>query len=159
MEMCDVHDESGMRTGRIVARNTLLGQGEYYLVVQVWLRNEDGEYLIQQRALHLTTGPGMWATTAGYVISGEDSISGAMREVMEELGIALAPASLSRFLSLIMDDRIENVWLADVQKSAINGVTLDIDVADWKWASKARIRQMIDQGEFFGYSYFESLPE
>lgn len=159
MEMCDVHDESGTRTGRIVARNTPLGQGEYYLVVQVWLRNEDGDYLIQQRALHLTTGPGIWATTAGYVISGEDSISGAIREVMEELGIALAPASLSQFLSLIMDDRIENVWLADVQKSAINGVTLDIDVADWKWASKAHIRQMIDQGEFFGYSYFDTLPE
>lgn len=159
MEMCDVHDESGTRTGRIVARNTLLGQGEYYLSVQVWLRNEGGEYLIQQRALHLTTGPGMWATTAGYVISGEDSISGAIREVMEELCIALAPTSLSRFFSLIMADRIEDVWLANVQKNTINAVTLDIDVADWKWASKNEISEMIRQGSFFGYSYFDTLPE
>lgn len=159
MEMCDVHDESGTRTGRIVARNTPLGQGEYYLSVQVWLRNEDGDYLIQQRAHHLTTGPGMWATTAGYVISGEDSVTGAMREVIEELGIALTPAALSQLLSLKKDDRIEHVWLANVQKNAITAMTLEKDVAAWQWASKALIRQMIEAGEFFGYSYFESLPE
>lgn len=157
MEMCDVFDESEMRTGQIVARGTHLRQGEYYLVVQVWIRNEAHEYLIQQRAMHLSTGPGIWATTAGYVMAGEESIDGAIREVEEELAITLFPTQLKQFIRLKMDDRLENVWIADVSKAEIAPV-LNVDVSDWKWASKQAISEMIKQGTFFGYSYFDTLP-
>lgn len=159
MEMCDVHDQSGVRTGRIVARGTVLEQGEYYLAVQVWIRDQGGEYLVQQRALHLASGPGVWATTAGYVLAGEDSISGAIREVNEELGLQLFPAQMRHFKRLITQHRIEDVWIADVAKETLGLPQLGAEVNAWGWASKSALQQMISTGEFFGYSYFELLPE
>lgn len=159
MEMCDVYDQSGARTGRVVVRGMALGSGEYYLAVQVWIRDQTGEYLVQQRALHLASGAGVWATTAGYVVAGEDSISGAIREVNEELGLHLSPAQMQLFMRLITPNRIEDVWIADVAQQTLGLPQLGEEVNAWRWASKHALRQMISAGEFFGYSYFESLPE
>ncbi len=158
MEICDVFDESGTHTGRTAVRGTELRQGEYYLVVQVWMRDEMGEYLVQQRALNHISAPGIWATTAGYVLAGEESISGAVREVEEELGLRLSTDDMRRLMRLRMENRIEDVWLAAVTKASTAPV-IGPEVADWKWASKAELQQMIRSGEFFAYSYFDELPE
>jgi isopentenyldiphosphate isomerase len=159
MEICDVFDELGNRTGRNVARGTVLSPHEYYLVVHVWLRNEANEYLIQQRAFHLASAPGIWATTAGFVLAGEASIFGAIREVHEELGVELLPVQLNRFDQLQRANHLEHIWLADVLKNAIGIPAIGSEVADWQWASKHHITQMISRGEFFAYNYFYRLPE
>jgi 8-oxo-dGTP diphosphatase len=159
MEMCDVYSESGTRTGSTVVRGTKLLPGEYYLVVQVWIRNEKGEYLIQRRALHLESGPGMWATTAGYILTGEESIPGAIREVREELGIQLSAGVFHHFDQLAGGYLLQDIWLAEVSEDAIGTPDLGSEVSQWKWASKAEISQMIKNGEFFAYSYFDRLPK
>jgi 8-oxo-dGTP pyrophosphatase MutT (NUDIX family) len=157
METCDVLDETGNRTGRTVTRGTKLAQGEYYSVVHVWIKNEAGEYLVQQRASYLDSDPGIWATTVGYVLAGEDSLSGAIREVSEELGIQLWPEHLRRLARHKMDNRIEDLWLAEVTLTAIGVPTLGSEVSDWKWASKAELEKMISRGDFFAYSYFGNI--
>ncbi|HEX2619154.1 MAG TPA: NUDIX domain-containing protein [Phototrophicaceae bacterium] len=159
MEMCDVFDQSGARTGKIVARGTELQPDEYYLVVQVWIRDENGVYLVQQRGLHLLSSPGIWATTAGYILSGEESIAGAVREVSEELGIQLSSAQLKRFNRLAMNGLMQDIWLAEVSRDAMDRPVSGPEVANWKWASKSELTQMIGRGEFFAYSYFDQLPE
>ena len=159
MELCDVLDEDGNRTGKTLVRGMPLQSGEYHLSVQVWIRDEAGEYLIQQRAMHLVSGPGMWATTAGYVLAGEDSVTGAIREVREELGIDLSADQLTRFDRLKTAIRIEDVWIASVIKGAMGLPILGEEVTNWTWASKAEIYQMIREGLFFAYSYFDQLPE
>lgn len=158
MEICDIHDETGQRTGRTAVRGTTLALGEYYLAVQVWIRDETGAYLIQRRALHLVSAPGIWATTAGYAWAGEESINAAIREVNEELGLPLSPEQFQRFARLRMTHQIEDVWLANVLRDAVEP-TLSEEVMDWKWASKHEITEMIGSGEFFAYSYFDTLPE
>lgn len=158
MELLDIRNEAGDLTGRVAARGTPLLPGEYHLAVHVWIRNEIGEYLVQRRALHLLSGPGIWATTVGYVLAGEDSISGAIRETNEELGIQLLPASLKWFSRLVMDHRIEDHWLAEVSKQSIGEPAPGPEVIDWQWASKSQLQQMINRGEFFAYRYFETLP-
>lgn len=159
MEMCDVLDASGTRTGRTVARGTKLADGEYYLVVQIWIRSESGEYLIQRRALDHTSAPGMWATTAGQVLAGEESIPGAIREVNEELGLQLSPAPFKRFDRLAQNNLMQDIWLVEVSQDSIGTPEMGTEVMAWKWASKNEIRQMIKQGEFFAYSYFDQLPD
>jgi len=159
MEICDLYDETGKRTGKTAPRGTKLAAGEYYLVVQVWIRNESGEYLVQRRALHLAVAPGVWATTAGAVQAGEESISGAIRETMEELGIALTPEQLRLFERLNMKTQLEDVWIATISQDSTDHLALGSEVAAWKWATKHQLQQSINAGDFFAYSYFDALPD
>ncbi len=158
MEMCDLVDGSGARTGRTVARGTELPRGEYYPVVHVWIKNGAGEYLVQRRAEHLASGPGVWATTVGHVSAGETGVCAAIREVEEELGIRLTPASLRRFGRLRTGDRLEDLWLAEVDEHRVGEPTPGPEVADWGWASKEELRRMANRGDFFRYSYLDRVP-
>jgi 8-oxo-dGTP pyrophosphatase MutT (NUDIX family) len=159
MDLCPILDAAGTATGRTVTRGTPLGWGEYHLVVHVWVRNELGEYLIQQRAHDLASDPGAWATTAGYVLAGEESLAAALRETREELGLALPAGKLRRLERLTTDDRLEDLWLAEVDGQALGVPAAGPEVAGWKWVSKRGLRRLIGQGGFFAYSYFERLPE
>lgn len=157
VETCDVVDKFGNRTGRTVTRGTNLGNGEYYLVVHVWIRDENHNFLIQRRALHVVSDPGIWATTVGYVRAGEESIAGAIREVNEELGIQLAPTQLRRLHHHTMDDRVEDIWLADVLRNEIGNPVPGSEVAEWRWISKVELERMTNQGDFFRYSYLDNI--
>jgi 8-oxo-dGTP diphosphatase len=159
MERCDVFDETGRATGQVVTRGTTLHDGEYYLAVQIWIRDESGRYLVQQRALHLISGPGMWATTAGYVMAGETSIEGAVREVREELGFHLAPAALQHFMRVVGGNLLQDIWIASVSHDEIGDPVIGDEVNAWQWASKTELQEQIGRGTFFRYSYFEHLPE
>jgi len=158
MEMCDVVDEQGAATGRCVARGTPLRPGDYYLVVHVWIQDESGAYLVQQRAFDRPTDPGVWATTAGQVQAGEDGLAAALREVSEELGLDLTPAHFRRLMRHAMEDRVEDIWLATVTRAVLGPPRPGPEVADWKWASKAMLIDLARRGEFFGYSYLDKLP-
>ncbi len=159
MELCDLVNESGVPSGRTVARGSRLMPGEYYLVVHVWIKDEAGDYLVQQRAHDRATDPGVWAVTAGYVQAGEGSLAAALRETSEELGLELLPGQLRRLDRHAMDDRLEDIWLATVSKDSLGSPKLGPEVADWKWASKATLSELVRRGEFFGYSYFGHLPD
>jgi 8-oxo-dGTP pyrophosphatase MutT (NUDIX family) len=157
MELCDIVDESGNRTGRVAPRGSALSPGEFFSVVHVWIRDEFGNYLIQQRAFDRPSDPGIWAITAGYVLAGEDSLSGAIREVEEELGIQLSPARLKRFDRHVLENRLEDIWLADIPRSSMGTPTSGPEVADWKWVSKVELEQMAGRNDFFRYSYFDDI--
>jgi len=157
VEICDIVDELGNHTGRVTTRGTELARGEYYPVVHVWIRDELGNYLIQQRAFHLASSPGIWAVTVGYILSGEDSISGAIREAEEELGIQLLPSHLKRVDRHTMENRIEDVWLANILRISMGTPILGPEVANWKWVSTVELKQMVSRDDFFRYSYFDNL--
>ena len=76
-ELWDLYDSAGEPLDRTIRRGEPMAEGEFHLVVQIWVRNPRGEYLIQKRADHLEILPGLWAATAGSVLAGEDSRTGA----------------------------------------------------------------------------------
>jgi len=156
--MCEIVDESGNRTGRVVPRGTELSPGEFFPVVHVWIRDELGNYLIQQRSFQRPSDPGVWAITVGYVLAGEESISGAMREVWEELGIQLSPSHLKRIDRHAMENRVEDIWLAVISSSSIGSPISGPEVADWRWVSRDELDQMVKRKDFFRYSYFNHIP-
>ena len=85
MELWDIMNEDGAITGKTVVRGrTVLGRGEYHLVVHIWVISSNGNFLIQRRSEKRRLMPGEWASTGGSAISGESSLHAAARELKEE---------------------------------------------------------------------------
>ena len=111
MELWDILAHSGNVTGKKVIRGkSRLMPGEYHLVVHIWPFDKNGRLLIQRRARERKLMPGEWAATGGSAISGEDSLTAAVRELKEELGIHAEPDELIFARRLKRKNSFLDVW-------------------------------------------------
>jgi isopentenyldiphosphate isomerase len=160
MELWDILDEHGNKTGKIVERGTELEQGEYRLIIDVWIINKDNEFLISKRVPTKQREPDKWNPVCGNVIAGEDSISAALRETEEELGITINAQNgklIKRFT--IWQTAIIDVWLFH-QEVDVNTVTLQEDETDdVMWATNTVIKQIIEKGDFMNHGRFSYIDE
>ena len=92
MEYNDVYDESRNLTGRVHLRGTPWRNGEYGLVVCVWVYDGLGHILLTRRSSGKSFA-GTWENSGGAVQAGEDSRSAICRELWEETGIRAEPAA------------------------------------------------------------------
>jgi isopentenyldiphosphate isomerase len=129
MEILDIYDESGNRTGKSVKRGQELKNGEFHLVVHIYIINKKGEFLIQKRSLKKKIYPGLWDVTGGAVISGEDSETAALREVKEEVGIQLLRDDLVYITRLKRRNTLVDVWAA-YKDAAVEDVVMQEDEVD-----------------------------
>jgi isopentenyldiphosphate isomerase len=58
-ELWDLYNRDGEPQGRTIVGGDQLNDGDYHLVVQIWVKNARGEYLIQKRADHVKQAPGV----------------------------------------------------------------------------------------------------
>ncbi|MBT5338808.1 NUDIX domain-containing protein [Candidatus Falkowbacteria bacterium] len=90
VEFMDVVDSAGKLTGEKKTKKTLHSQGLWHRSSHIWIFNSKGEILLQKRAKDKDTHPGEWdISAAGHVALGEDYDVTALRELKEELGLAV----------------------------------------------------------------------
>lgn len=162
-EFWDIVDENGNITGRLHEKGKPMQQGEYHLAVSVWIINTSGEFLISQRSSTDEHSPSIWETTSGSALAGEDSLSAALREANEELGILLKPKNGRNWKSYLYPHSNGNgaayfdVWIfrQDIDSSKI--VLQKGEISKAKWANQVLIKQMIAGGKFTPYSYIDEL--
>jgi len=165
MEIWDLYNENRELTGKTHIRGQAIPQGFYHLVVHVWIRNSKGEYLISQRSADRPSFPLMWECVGGSVTVGENSLTGALRETFEEIGIELDPASGRVVFSRVRDyvdgkrfGDIMDVWLFDFDGDAnLDAATTD-EVSEVRWMSRADIRALYSEGKLvhtLGYFFTE----
>ncbi len=87
-EMIDqLNEETGEVIG-IVDKDIAHRDGLWHKSVHVWIVNDKNQILLQQRCAEKKFYPNVWDSSfAGHVGAGEDSITSAIREGEEELGI------------------------------------------------------------------------
>lgn len=91
MELLDVLDEEGIKTGEIIERNEAHKKGVCHRVIQVWIMNSKDELLIQKRSANKDTYPNMWYTSlGGHVESNESNEETISREFYEELALDIS---------------------------------------------------------------------
>lgn len=90
MELVDVYDQNGNRTGKIVERGTPLLEGEYILAVGMWIVNGKNEIFLTKRSPEKSYAPNKWENTGGHVQAGEDCLAAVIRELREETGVAVS---------------------------------------------------------------------
>jgi isopentenyldiphosphate isomerase len=90
VELLDVVDIQGNPLNLVKPRYLVHRDGDWHKTVHVWIKNYKGELLLQKRSSEKESFPDLWdISSAGHVQAGQTSISAAIQEVREELGIAL----------------------------------------------------------------------
>lgn len=158
MELWDVYDENRIKTGRTLERGKpeKVQKGEYRMVVHVCIFNSKGEMLIQQRQPFKRSWSGKWdLTVGGSAVSGDTSVSAAVREASEEVGVTLAPDELRRVLTIQTELVFDDIYVAqkDLDETALKLQYEEVEQV--KWASADEIKAMIREKIFI--PYHESL--
>ena len=168
-ELWDLYNEARERTGREHVRGEPIPQGYYHLVVHVWIRNSAGHYLISQRSADRPAHPLKWECVGGSALKGEDSLSAALRETQEELGLALPPESgklvysvTGRVVNGVRFTDIVDVWLFRYDGPVDLSLATTKEVAQTAWLDKTQIKTLFDQEEFvntLGYFFDIDMGE
>ena len=160
MEYWDLYDANRRKLKKIVTRGSILNDNEFHLVVNVWIKNKNNEFLISRRA-ESKPHPLMWETTGGSVLLGEESVDAAVREAKEELNVNLDKSkgkligSAERYFEGC--NNILDVWLFESNVS-LNEIKLQKEeVCDCMWASSEKIKELYNKGEFDANPYFEEI--
>jgi len=161
-ELWDVLNEHREKTGRTHVRGRL-NPGDYHLVVNVWILNGDGRFLISKRTPHRHF-PNMWETTGGSAITGDDSITTAIKEVNEELGITLDKNNgiLFKQYKVVWENKsgdFIDVWLFKQNVSLSDVTLLPDETCDAMLASKEEIRAMMAEGRFIGKDFYPYIDD
>ncbi|MBQ4050893.1 MAG: NUDIX domain-containing protein [Oscillospiraceae bacterium] len=162
-EIWDIVDSEGRPTGRTMKKGAPMQENDYHPAVSVWIVNEKGEFLISRRVSSKTAAPGMWETTGGSALAGEDVLTAALREVREELGVVLIPEKghiLTEYTWPHSDGSgaaFFSVWLFRQEVPLADIVLQKEETCDVRWASRQELRRLIAEGSFIPYTYLEEL--
>ena len=150
MELWEILDENGEKTGKIIEKNNpkAFEKGIYHLGSDVWIINSENKILIQKRAAVKKLEPNVWAMTGGSVIAGEMSKDTIVREAKEELNIEINKEELN----LIGKFKTGNVWIDtyilkkdyDIEKMKFQKE----EVSDAKWVNFEEIDKLVDEEKF-----------
>ena len=156
MELWDIYDAYRRPTGRTHERGKPLADGEYHMTVHIAIFSTDGKLLIQQRTKDRASFGGMWdISCAGSVLAGEDSATGARRELREELGLERDFTSIRPHMTVNYTNGFGDYYLI-TEDVNLDSITLQkSEVAQVRYATLEDIVELIAKGEFI--PYYESF--
>ena len=174
MELFDIIDENGVRTGLVKERGVAHRDGSRHETVHTWiLRGNDrsgADILLQKRSSCKDSNPGCYdISSAGHMQAGDVPVPAALRELEEELGIRAEAEDLT-FIG-IHEGRFEaqfygkpfrdceraNVY-AYVKKVDENALTLqESEVESVRWMDLEECRKAVLDGSLPNCIYPDEL--
>ena len=132
-ELWDLYDKDRKPLGRTVERGAPLPEGTYHLAVQIAPLNSRGEILLTRRADSKPKYPGCWEIPGGCAKAGEDSLTAACRELLEETGIAVGPEDMTLLAQLLLPTAHFDLYAvtADVPLAQLSLQPGETDQAQW----------------------------
>ena len=103
MELLDVYDSAGNKTGKTIVRGdkiTKLEEHEHIAVGVIFIENSKGEFLIQKTS---SEKGGEFSSTGGHITHNETPLSSIKREVEEELGINIDNENIQELGFMLYD--------------------------------------------------------
>ncbi len=150
MERIDLYKPELINTGRSIVRGEKIPEDVMGLVVFICVFNSKGQMLIQKRDPRKAFGNRWDVSAGGAVSSGEDSLTAALRESEEELGIHFEEKDLTKLMTLYYDETVHDIYGA-IKDINLEDLTLqEGEVIEARWVSVEELDAMIDSGEFLG---------
>lgn len=157
MELWDLYDSDRSLAKTDHIRGNPIPEGLHHLAVHVWIKNSRGQYVISQRSADRPSYPLWWECVGGSVLKGEDSLTGAIREVAEEVGIRLEPEKGRLVFSEVREQMrdILDVWLFDYDGEIPLEDADTKEVAQAFWMEPEEIQSLLENGKLVPtLSYF-----
>ncbi|MGG0667348.1 NUDIX domain-containing protein [Lederbergia citrisecunda] len=145
MEFWDIYDKNRIKTGRMHERGTPIPDGDYHLVVSIWIINSRQEILLAKRHPEKLY-PNMWECPGGSALAGENSLEAALREVKEEIGIDLSSCNGELMKSERRMHNFRDVWLFTHDFSIEDTVLQPEEVIDAKWVTILELESLFNEG-------------
>jgi isopentenyl-diphosphate Delta-isomerase len=152
MEYFDILNYDGIKTGIIKSRDEVHRDGDWHKSVHIWILNSNNELLIQRRSAKKDTHPNEWdISVAGHLSAGEASITGALKETKEEIGLDLQPDDYKLLFTItnqstprgFINNEYNDVYL--VRKDLdLNKLILEDDVAEVKFIKVKELKKIIE---------------
>ncbi|MGI6516759.1 MAG: isopentenyl-diphosphate Delta-isomerase [Fermentimonas caenicola] len=139
-------------------------RGELHRAFSVFIFNDKGELLLQQRAVNKYHGDGLWTNTCcSHPQLGEDVTASAMERLYDEMGIQ---CHLKPVYSFIYNEPVENNLIEHeldyvfVGRTNQHPVLNKDEVKDYKWMPTDEILSDIDQNPSHYTVWFKRIfPE
>lgn len=160
-EKRDLYDINRKLTGKTIFKGEPIPDGNYIIVVLIFIQNNDGKFLIQKRS---KIKNGKFATTGGHPKTGENSIQGIITEVKEEIGLDLKEKDLQLYYAgrsdkerVFWDDYYIKMDVPNIE----NLVLQKEEVESVCWLSIDEIKNLMKEDKFFKnhYEEFEILSK
>lgn len=152
-EYFDVLDEKGNKTGITKLLSAVHRDGDWHKSVHVWIIR-GGEILLQRRAPQKDSYPNMLdISAAGHLDAGEDAITGAMRELKEELGIDAEPNDFeligrvtqsARPRPDFINNEFNDVFILHTDKGPEDMVFQEEEVSEVIYVPFAKLKEMVE---------------
>lgn len=157
-EIWDLFDKENQSIGRKIQRGKWIPPHAYHRVVEGWIRNSDGKYLLQQRSETKKNYPNYWSCTAiGSVLAGEEPEEAMIREMKEEMGIELKKEDL--VLDRIITSYPAHYYIYKIEKDVKpSEIILDLEeVQSFIFLSLEEIKEWVKDRKITKLSYYEDF--
>ncbi len=146
MELNDVYDKGRNLTGRVHRRGDPWKDGEYGMVVCVWVYDGEGKLLLTRRAPEKVFG-GTWENSGGAAKTGETSLQAIVRELSEETGICKNEEDFE-YLGTTYDTHLFFDHYCVKAKVPLEQIVLQPGETDGaKWVTFDEVHEIIARGE------------
>lgn len=152
-ELIDILNEDGTKTGKSATKAEIYQKGYWHRSVHIWIINGQHEILMQRRNPLKKTFANLWAiSSAGHVLSNEDSIESGIRELKEELDIDAKREDLEYLFTVKREQPYKDSYLRVIDDVYLLNLNLDID------HTKLQVEELTDI-KYVYYEYLKSILE
>ena len=143
MELLDVYDKFGNKTGKIIERSKVkeLDKDEHIAVGVIFLENSEGKFLMQKTSFEKG---GLYSSTGGHICSGEIPVESIKREVLEELGININDDKIIELGYILYDRPLRYMFYLKKDINIVDVVTQKEEVDFVKYMNVDEINQLIE---------------
>jgi isopentenyl-diphosphate delta-isomerase len=124
-------------------------KGVLHRAFSVFILNNAGDLMLQQRALHKYHSPGLWTNTCcSHQRDGESNIAAGQRRLYEEMGFVTPLREVTSFIykapfdNGLTEHELDHIMIGQYNDEPI--INPD-EVADWKWMPIDAVRDDINQ--------------
>lgn len=135
--------------------------GDIFRLVRIFVANSQGQILLQLRSPKKRIQPNKWdQSVGGHVDEGEDYLTAAKREVLEELGISdVAFTEIGKYYKESVINGINHKKFNTIYKINYDGDVSfpEEEIAEIKWFNREELDDLVNiQPELFTFGFIES---